>query len=131
MYNKTATLLATKPAGKTDLLFRRRLSAQEHSTRHNERPSQCDKFRLKKGPTSVNTYARIIWIVLDSVGIGELPDAGDYGDVGRNTLGHIAESRRLHVPNLISLGLANIASLAHLSPEDHLRGAFGKGATRS
>ena len=35
-------------------------------------------------------FERVIWIVLDSVGIGELPDADDYGDVGRDTLGHIA-----------------------------------------
>ena len=40
-------------------------------------------------------FDRVIWIVLDSVGIGELPDAADYGDVGRNTLGHIARSRPL------------------------------------
>src|SRR6266704_3026937 len=40
-------------------------------------------------------FERIFWIVLDSVGIGELPDAAEYGDVGRNTLGHIAESRPL------------------------------------
>ena len=53
-------------------------------------------------------FARVIWIVLDSVGIGELPDAADYGDVGRDTLGHIARSRPLHLPNLVRLGLANI-----------------------
>src|ERR1700730_17500059 len=40
-------------------------------------------------------FSRIIWIVLDSVGIGELPDAAEYGDVGRNTLGHIAQLRPL------------------------------------
>ena len=40
-------------------------------------------------------FERIIWIVLDSVGIGELPDAADYGDTGRNTLGHIANRGRL------------------------------------
>src|SRR5450755_3042979 len=50
-------------------------------------------------------FDRIIWIVLDSVGIGELPDAADYGDVGRDTLGHIARSRPLHLPNLVRLGL--------------------------
>ena len=61
-------------------------------------------------------FKRIIWIVLDSVGIGELPDAADYGDVGRNTLGHIAESRALRLPTLRKLGLANIAPLAHLAP---------------
>ena len=43
-------------------------------------------------------FSRVIWIVLDSVGIGALPDAADYDDVGRSTLGHIAESRALRIP---------------------------------
>src|SRR2546429_620144 len=76
-------------------------------------------------------FERIFWIVLDSVGIGEVPDASDYGDVGRNTLGHIAESRPLEIPNLVRLGLANIASLKHQTPADSPVGSFGKGATRS
>ena len=76
-------------------------------------------------------FERIIWIVLDSVGIGELPDAGEYGDVGRNTLGHIAKSRALALPNLLRLGLANIAPLDHLSPAAGPIGCYGKGATRS
>jgi phosphopentomutase len=76
-------------------------------------------------------FDRVIWIVLDSVGIGALPDAGDYGDIGRNTLGHIAEARALEIPTLVSLGLANIASLAHLTPTAKPRAAFGKGATHS
>jgi phosphopentomutase len=76
-------------------------------------------------------FQRIIWIVLDSVGIGELPDAADYGDVGRTTLGHIAESRPLNIPNLVGLGLANIAQLSHLSPVSAPMGSFGKGATHS
>src|ERR1700684_384448 len=76
-------------------------------------------------------FERIIWIVLDSVGIGELPDAADYDDVGRDTLGHIAKSRPLALPNLVSLGLANIAPLAHLSPPAHPEGSYGKGATHS
>jgi phosphopentomutase len=76
-------------------------------------------------------FRRVIWIVLDSVGIGELPDAADYGDVGRNTLGHVAESRPLKLPNLVSLGLANIAPLRHLTPAEKPRGAYGKGATHS
>jgi phosphopentomutase len=76
-------------------------------------------------------FDRVIWIVLDSVGIGELPDAADYGDVGRTTLGHIAESRPLKLPNLVRLGLANIAPLAHLPPEASPIGAYGKGATHS
>ena len=76
-------------------------------------------------------FERIIWVVLDSVGIGELPDAADYGDVGRNTLGHIAESRPLEIPTLVRLGLANIAPLKYQSPAHHPLGAYGKGVTRS
>ncbi len=76
-------------------------------------------------------FERIIWIVLDSVGIGELPDAADYDDVGRDTLGHIAKSRPLALPNLVRLGLANIAPLAHLAPPAAPEGCYGKGATHS
>jgi phosphopentomutase len=76
-------------------------------------------------------FERIFWIVLDSVGIGELPDAAEYGDLGRNTLGHIAESRPLEIPNLVRLGLANIAPLKHQTPAAAPHGAYGKGATRS
>jgi phosphopentomutase len=76
-------------------------------------------------------FDRIIWIVLDSVGIGELPDAADYGDVGRDTLGHIARSRPLKLSNLVRLGLANIKPLAHLTPPAQPLGSYGKGATVS
>jgi phosphopentomutase len=76
-------------------------------------------------------FERVIWIVLDSVGIGELPDAADYGDVGRDTLGHIARSRPLKIPNLVRLGLANIKPLDHLVPAAAPAGSFGKGVTVS
>ncbi|HVA96012.1 MAG TPA: phosphopentomutase [Candidatus Dormibacteraeota bacterium] len=76
-------------------------------------------------------FERIIWIVLDSVGIGALPDASEYDDVGRDTLGHIAQSRPLALPNLVRLGLANIAPLAHLTPPVAPEGCYGKGATHS
>jgi phosphopentomutase len=76
-------------------------------------------------------FERVIWIVLDSVGIGELPDAADYGDVGRDTLGHVARSRPLGLTNLVRLGLANIKPLDHLSPPAHPIGNFGKGTTVS
>jgi phosphopentomutase len=79
----------------------------------------------------MSSFDRVIWIVLDSVGIGALPDARDYGDVGRTTLGHIAESRPLKVPTLVQLGLANIAPLQHLDPAALPLAAFGKGATHS
>jgi phosphopentomutase len=77
------------------------------------------------------SFDRVIWIVLDSVGIGPLPDAADYGDVGRTTLGHIAESRPLRIPNLVRMGLANIAPLKHLDAAAAPLAAYGKGATRS
>ena len=76
-------------------------------------------------------FERVIWIVLDSVGIGELPDAADYGDVGRTTLGHIAEYRALKIPTLVELGLANIAPLKNLAPVASPKASFGKGATHS
>ena len=79
----------------------------------------------------MSTIRRVIWVVLDSVGIGELPDAAEYGDVGRNTLGHIAESRALRIPTLLRLGLANIAPLKYLAPVAEPLASFGKGATRS
>lgn len=79
----------------------------------------------------MNIFERTFWIVLDSVGIGELPDAADYEDVGRNTLGHIAESRPLEIPTLVQLGLANITPLKYQTPPTVALGAYGKGATRS
>ena len=77
------------------------------------------------------SFRRIIWIVLDSVGIGEMPDAGQYGDRGSDTLGNIARERTLHLPNLISLGLANIRPFAGLSPAVEPRGSYGKCALAS
>src|SRR5271170_1537970 len=76
-------------------------------------------------------FTRILWIVLDSVGIGALPDAADYDDVGRNTLGHIAESRPLNLPTLLNLGLANIAPLKNIAPTKNPQAAYGKSATHS
>ena len=51
---------------------------------------------------------RVFLIVLDSFGIGELPDAKEYGDEGSNTLGAIVKSERYNTPNLQKLGLFNI-----------------------
>jgi phosphopentomutase len=91
-----------------------------------------DKRRIEgKKMTTAPHFDRVIWIVLDSVGIGELPDAADYGDLGRDTLGHIARSRPLALPNLVRIGLANIKPLAHLDPPAHPAGFFGKGVTVS
>ncbi len=76
-------------------------------------------------------FNRVIWIVLDSVGIGEMPDAAAYGDAGSDTLGNIARQRALHLPNLCRLGLANIKPLHGLEPAAKPIGDFGKCALAS
>src|SRR5712664_3037430 len=76
-------------------------------------------------------FQRVIWIVLDSVGIGEMPDAEAYGDRGSDTLGNIARRRRLRLPNLCRLGLANIKTLEGLEPSAEPQAAFGRCALAS
>ncbi|MCW6665606.1 phosphopentomutase [Aerococcaceae bacterium NML191219] len=71
-------------------------------------------------------FDRIHLIVLDSVGIGEAPDAADFNDVGAHTLGHIAETAGLKVPNMVELGLANIESLHGLTPVEQSKGYWTK-----
>lgn len=75
--------------------------------------------------SSIN-YRRIILIVLDSVGIGALPDAAHFGDEGTNTLVHIAEKRGLRVPHLASMGLAHIHPIPGVKPPARPLGAYGK-----
>src|SRR5450432_4751279 len=76
-------------------------------------------------------FHRVIWIVLDSVGIGEMPDAAQYGDAGSDTLGNIARIRGIGLPNLSRLGLANIKPLTGLAPAAEPTGAYGKCALAS
>ena len=71
-------------------------------------------------------FKRIIWIVLDSVGVGEMPDAAAYGDEGSDTLGNIARKRGLDVPNLCRLGLGNLKPMRELPKAEHPAGAFGR-----
>jgi phosphopentomutase len=71
-------------------------------------------------------FSRVIWIVLDSVGIGEMPDAAQYGDAGSDTLGNIARTRGIKLPNLARLGLGNIMPLTGIAPADAPAGAYGK-----
>lgn len=75
--------------------------------------------------------ARAIVIVLDSVGIGELPDAARYGDAGSNTLGNLARLRPLAVPTLRALGLSRLVPLPGDGNPDVPQGAFGKMAEAS
>ncbi len=70
---------------------------------------------------------RVVLIVLDSVGIGELPDASKFGDEGSNTLGNIAKAvGGLDLPNLRKMGLGNIAPLEGMPPVDKPIAAYGK-----
>ncbi|HWO01056.1 MAG TPA: phosphopentomutase [Blastocatellia bacterium] len=80
--------------------------------------------------TSTGPFNRILLIVLDSVGIGEMPDAADYGDAGADTLGHALGSREVRIPNLRQVGLANIRRLP-VDPVRNPSGLFGKAATSS
>lgn len=75
---------------------------------------------------------RVILIVLDSVGVGELPDAAEYGDSGSNTLCNISrEMGGLRIGNMINLGMGNIDGLRYLEKTGHPTGCFGKLAEKS
>lgn len=70
---------------------------------------------------------RVIWIILDSVGIGALPDADRFGDVGANTLGNIARNEGcINMPNMTSIGIGNIDGAVNLDAADKPIGAYGK-----
>ncbi|HEY6045391.1 MAG TPA: phosphopentomutase [Pyrinomonadaceae bacterium] len=79
----------------------------------------------------LSPFNRITLIVLDGAGIGAMPDAPEWGDAGSDTFGHICESRQLHLPNLQSLGLANIRPLAGVAKTEKPRGCYGKCALKS
>ena len=70
-------------------------------------------------------------MVLDSAGIGEMPDAANWGDAGSDTLGHILESRKVNLPNLQKLGLGNIRTLADLEAVENPIGSYGKCTLKS
>lgn len=75
---------------------------------------------------------RVILIVLDSVGIGHLPDAHIYGDEGSNTLGHIVDQiPDIKIPKLIQLGLGNIDPNNSLPKTEYPQAAFGRAAEMS
>ena len=71
----------------------------------------------------------VVLVVADSVGVGAMPDAANYGDSGSDTLGHIAETQRLHLPNLAAMGLASIRPIFGVPPAATIHGGFGKMAT--
>jgi phosphopentomutase len=72
-------------------------------------------------------FPRVFLIVLDSVGIGSLPDASRYGDLGAHTLGHIAETvGELRLPHLEQMGLGRIEAIHSLQAVDNAKAHYGK-----
>jgi phosphopentomutase len=79
----------------------------------------------------MNRPDRVFLTVLDSVGVGELPDADAYGDRESDTIGNISRRVRLKLPALRSLGLPRVARVEGMAPVDTPLGAFGRMAERS
>ncbi len=70
-------------------------------------------------------YKRIFVIVMDSLGIGAMEDSPKFGDIGVDTLGHIAKVRgRINMPNLVKLGMANLHPMNEIMPTDTPKGKF-------
>jgi phosphopentomutase len=70
---------------------------------------------------------RAIVLVLDSVGVGELPDADEYGDVGSNTLGNLSRAvGGLRLPNLGAMGLGNVTDVEGVPPSVPARASWGR-----
>jgi phosphopentomutase len=74
----------------------------------------------------MSRFDRIVWIVLDSAGIGEMPDAAAYGDTGSDTIGNIARLRPMRLPNLAAKGLGNIKPLQGIPAASVAGGAYGR-----
>ncbi len=86
-------------------------------------PDPVPPVRAGRVPSPV---ARAVVIVLDSVGVGELPDAASYGDQGSNTLGNLSAHVHLHVPTLHGLGLTRIVELRHYRAPAAPLAAYGR-----
>lgn len=77
-------------------------------------------------------YNRVFLVVLDSLGVGVMPDSEKYGDVGVDTFGHISEKmEKMNIPNLQKLGMANLHELTGVAPVEHPMGRFTKLSERS
>ena len=74
--------------------------------------------------------SRIFLTVMDAVGVGELPDAADYGDAGSNTLGHVIETCHPNLENMGRLGLGGIPTTGYPVPAG-VTGAYGRAAEKS
>lgn len=79
----------------------------------------------------MSKFRRIILLVLDSAGIGEMPDAAAWGDAGSDTLGNVINLRPISLPNLQKLGLGNIRSFKNLPAIEDPVGGYGKCTLKS
>ena len=70
-------------------------------------------------------------MVLDSLGVGEMPDAAEWGDAGSDTLGNILKSRDVHLPNMKKLGLGNIREFENFEADSDPIGCYGKCTLKS
>lgn len=72
-------------------------------------------------------YKRIFLVVIDSLGIGAMKDAAEYGDAGADTLGHIDQTvKELKLPAMEKLGIGNLCTLSHVAPSDHPLGYYAR-----
>lgn len=72
-------------------------------------------------------YKRIFLVVIDSLGIGAMKDAAEYGDAGADTLEHIDQTvKELKLPAMEKLGLGNLCTLSHVAPSDHPLGYYAR-----
>ncbi len=83
------------------------------------------------GTNHERAFERVVLVVLDSLGVGEMPDAARWGDAGSDTLGHICASREVRLPNLQAYGLGHIRPLHGVAAVERARGIYGRCALRS
>ena len=81
--------------------------------------------------TNSTVFNRVALVVLDSLGMGAMPDAAEWGDAGADTLGHICAHRTVHLPNLRAYGLGNARPLEGVPPLEKPRASYGRCALRS
>jgi phosphopentomutase len=79
----------------------------------------------------MSRFGRAVVVVCDGLGVGEAPDAAQFGDEGSDTLGHVLASREVKIPNLTALGLGNLPPTFAGARRKDTRGAWGKMAERS
>ncbi len=108
------------------------------AARPHERPAGVTRARQAVTTTRATpAWRRVVWIVLDGVGAGALPDAAAYGDAGANTLGHLAAAlpahrpAPLHAPALARLGLGNVTPIAGVPATARPLGTWGRARERA